>query len=372
MKYNPFSFITACTLLSSALCLGCNIMPFKNPPKHSPAITVSDETMRKCYLSLWDDTTDAKQFSENLITVISAKPLAGVAYHSALFAPLGRISKSRRITEEAPRNPEQEWIRDWQNIVLHEQGARKIASQIILARSYILIRAIELERQRSLHMHPAGGASTREQKTETEEPGKEYFPKAMRIFDDILKDRHARDFHPLCRILRARALMENPDEKRGKRFLARELAALEKVNSDYKLIVEEFKLDQQLRDGIVGIDLVLDIRAKKFELYMAQPIDKIKLWENPIPILGAFEIAMNILPSAEKMQRIQRLLPLLNDNNDPPSPAPEIRTILYSELIHLYQETGDTAQAKANAQKALQIVKDKKKRASFEEILNGH
>lgn len=96
--------------------------------------------------------------------------------------------------------------------------------------------------------------------------------------------------------------------------------------------------------------------VRKFNYCLSYPIEKIKYWDNPLPIKFAFESIIQLMPGKTRMEIVQRLLLLLNDNNDPPEYR-TYRATCYYYMAQIYKMDGELNKAKECIIKGKEIAK---------------
>lgn len=103
---------------------------------------------------------------------------------------------------------------------------------------------------------------------------------------------------------------------------------------------------------------------------LAQPIEKLPCWKNPIPVYEADKITNCFVGHKKKLRMLERLLPKLNDDNDPPSYNRYHRASGYLRLAQLYLETGDLKNSKKSAEMGRKIVIDQEYKDALDRLLD--
>ena len=126
------------------------------------------------------------------------------------------------------------------------------------------------------------------------------------------------------------------------------------MSREYEYLAQNAEIDILRSYGGLSREEDSKLNDRKFSLALAQNIDKLSVYVNPLPVRYAAEAVDRCILGPEQKQKemFQKFINLLNDRNDPPEYGRTHRMHYYEKYI---RRCGDTKEARKYAQLGLDL-----------------
>jgi hypothetical protein len=189
--------------------------------------------------------------------------------------------------------------------------------------------------------------------------------RAITLYKKILSDKNGADFLPITGMM----LLYFDDEEQ----LDDRMSLIKSVGSgcnEYKFIIDDFQFEKKLQKIYPFSDEFNNIAMEQFNHALSASIDKLTFWEQPYPTSVAFTIACLISSEKVRRQMICKLIPLLNENNDPLEMNGRFyRVTLLKKLSEIHGNHGEYSDAINALNKALELTVNSKERQGILRML---
>jgi hypothetical protein len=320
-----------------------------------------EQKLIDAYIYLEKENPDSGKAVESYVTLISMKPDTGIAYYLLTdFYP----NNYNFVYSHEKNNNIQGYIQDRINSTQlskkQDCRLRNAGYRMLLAATYLTL--YDLEQLKGMSM--PSRYEIKEDPKEIKDKCNILIRDTKEILLNIITDKALQRFHPLCRMLKIQML--NAESQADRLAVAKELDFLQSYNRDYLYIVRRYKLEQKYSTIEANASTITDLINERFDLALTQPIDKLKLWEDPLPFYDALMAAYARNKNAEILQRF---IPLLNDDNDPPRSNRSLRTEFYYDLANGYLDSGAVPKARQAAETGFKLAIDRGTKDKYLKII---
>ena len=295
-----------------------------------------------------------------------------------------------------------DWFDSLREMAEKDQGVRQVAARLVLARAYLCnpehYPLFEDDKQKL----KASGKNIEEIEKNRDEGRKIDWKETEAIVERIIADRRSKALWPLAKMYRIELMIDRWWSEFHEAQRAREekpvtneglldcpqistlppfilspsqvaqiknlLLEVSHMSREYEYLAQNAEIDILRSYGGLSREEDSKLNDQKFSLALAQNIDKLSVYVNPLPVRYAAEAVDRCILEPEQKQKemFQKFINLLNDRNDPPEYGRSHRMHYYEKYI---RRCGDSKEARKYAQLGLDLATKEDYRERYREIL---